>query len=73
MKQLKCDVFVAGAGMSGMCAAIAAARHGLSVILVNDRSVLGGNASSEIGVGISGSNHGSHNAAIYGKETKRKS
>ena len=69
MKQLRCDVFVAGAGMSGMCAAIAAARHGLSVILVNDRSVLGGNASSEIGVGISGSNHGSHNTAIYGKET----
>ena len=68
-KELCCDLLVAGAGMSGMCASIAAARKGLSVILINDRSVLGGNASSEIGVGISGSNHGTHNTAIYGKET----
>lgn len=43
---MKCDLVVAGAGIAGMCAAIAAARKGLSVVLINDRSVLGGNASS---------------------------
>lgn len=69
MKEYKCDLLVAGGGISGMCAAIAAARKGLSVVLVNDRSVLGGNASSEIGVNICGANHGRFNAAIYGKET----
>lgn len=42
------DICVIGAGLAGMCAAIAAARHGSKVILVNDRPVLGGNASSEI-------------------------
>lgn len=65
----KCDLLVAGGGIAGMCAAIAAARLGLSVILINDRSVLGGNASSEIGVGISGSSHHGLNPAIYAKET----
>lgn len=64
-----CDLLVAGGGIAGMCAAIAAARQGLSVILINDRSVLGGNASSEIGVGISGSSHHGLNPAIYAKET----
>ncbi len=50
MKQIqhRADICVIGAGLSGMCAAIAAARHGSSVILVNDRPVLGGNCSSEI-------------------------
>jgi len=37
-----------------MCAAIAAARHGAKVLLMQDRPVLGGNASSECRVGISG-------------------
>ena len=64
---MKCDLVVAGAGIAGMCAAIAAARKGLSVVLINDRSVLGGNASSEIGVGISGANHHGLNPAIYAK------
>lgn len=41
-KHLQSDLTVAGAGIAGICAAIAAAREGLSVILVNDRSVLGG-------------------------------
>ena len=45
---LSTDVVVAGGGLSGLCAAIAAARNGASVILVQDRSRLGGNASSEI-------------------------
>lgn len=45
---LNCDVLVAGGGMAGICAAIAAARNGAKVVLVQDRSRLGGNASSEI-------------------------
>ncbi len=45
---LKCDVLVAGGGLAGICAALSAARHGKRVVLVQDRSRLGGNASSEI-------------------------
>ncbi|MBM4049647.1 MAG: FAD-dependent oxidoreductase, partial [Planctomycetes bacterium] len=44
------DVLVAGGGVAGVCAAIAAARHGCKVALVQDRPVLGGNSSSEIRV-----------------------
>lgn len=42
------DLCVAGGGMAGVCAALAAARNGRRVVLIQDRSVLGGNASSEI-------------------------
>jgi len=54
MQSLSCDVLVVGGGISGCCAAIAAAREGASVILCQDRSVLGGNASSEIRMHIVG-------------------
>ena len=37
-----------------MCAAIAAARQGLRVALIQDRKVLGGNNSSEVRVGLGG-------------------
>lgn len=47
-------VVVVGGGLAGVCAAIAAARNGASVALVQDRPVLGGNASSEIRMHISG-------------------
>ena len=45
---------VAGGGVAGMCAAIAAARNGVRVALIQDRKVLGGNNSSEIRVGLGG-------------------
>lgn len=48
------DLVVVGGGMAGLCAAIAAARHGSRVALVHARPVLGGNASSEIRIHISG-------------------
>lgn len=48
------EVVVVGGGMAGVCAAIEAARDGAKVALVNSRPVLGGNASSEIRVHISG-------------------
>ena len=48
------DFVVAGGGVAGMCAAIAAARQGLHVALIQDRKVLGGNNSSEVRVGLGG-------------------
>ena len=48
------DVVVVGGGMAGICAAVAAARHGAKTVLVQDRPVLGGNASSEIRMWICG-------------------
>ena len=44
------DLVVVGGGYSGMGAAIAAARMGLKVALIQDRPVLGGNGSSEVRV-----------------------
>jgi len=52
--RLSADVVIVGGGMSGVCAAIAAARLGASVVLVQDRPVLGGNASSEVRMHIVG-------------------
>jgi len=48
------DICIIGGGMSGLCAAVAAARHGSKVLLMHDRPVLGGNASSEIRMWIRG-------------------
>ncbi|OGV71188.1 MAG: hypothetical protein A2269_03500, partial [Lentisphaerae bacterium RIFOXYA12_FULL_60_10] len=48
------DFCVVGGGMGGLCAALAAARHGIKVILMQDRPVLGGNASSECRMHICG-------------------
>lgn len=49
------DFVVCGGGISGMCAAISAARLGCKVALVQDRKVYGGNNSSEIRVALGGS------------------
>ena len=48
------DLCVVGGGLSGLCAAVAAARHGLKVALMHDRPMLGGNASSEIRMWVCG-------------------
>ncbi len=48
------DVVVIGGGMSGINAAIAASRSGARTAIVHARPVLGGNASSEIRMHISG-------------------
>lgn len=56
----KSDLCVVGGGLAGLCCAIAAARHGIKVVLVQDRSVLGGNSSSEIRMHVCGS-HGADN------------
>lgn len=48
------DVVVVGGGLAGGAAALVAARLGSHVALIQDRPVLGGNASVEIGVGVQG-------------------
>jgi hypothetical protein len=48
------DFCVVGGGLAGMCAALAAARRGARVALMQDRPVLGGNASSEIRMWVCG-------------------
>ena len=47
---LDAGFIVIGGGLTGVCSAITAARAGIKVILVQDRPVLGGNASSEVRV-----------------------
>lgn len=55
-KEAVYDLIVVGGGVSGVCAAIGAARAGLQVALVQNRSVFGGTASSEIRMHIVGAN-----------------
>jgi hypothetical protein len=59
-KEHQVELCVVGGGLAGMCAAIAAARNGVKTLLMHDRPVLGGNASSEIRVWICGA-HGANN------------
>ncbi|MCX6873325.1 MAG: FAD-dependent oxidoreductase [Verrucomicrobia bacterium] len=48
------DFVVTGGGIAGTCAALAAARLGVKVALIQDRPVLGGNNSSEVRVWLQG-------------------
>ena len=45
--KLDTDVLVAGGGLAGVLAALSAARRGAKVIICQDRSRFGGNASAE--------------------------
>ncbi len=51
------DFCVVGGGLAGLCAAVAAARHGVKTVLMHDRPMLGGNASSEVRMWVRGA-HG---------------
>ena len=55
------DIAVIGGGQAGVCAAIAVAQEGKKVVLVQDRPILGGNASSEAGVPSHGAEAMAHN------------
>ena len=59
-KQYEADLCVIGGGLSGLCCAVAAARKGIRVVLLQDRPVLGGNASEEIRMWVCGA-HGQDN------------
>ena len=54
LRRITADLVVVGGGMAGTCCAITAARLGLKVVLLQDRPVLGGNASSEVRLWILG-------------------
>ncbi|PQP90132.1 FAD-dependent oxidoreductase, partial [Paenibacillus sp. AR247] len=64
---IRSDVTVVGGGLAGVCAAIAAARLGSQVVLVNNRPVLGGNSSSEVRVWVCGAT--AHGINRYARET----
>ncbi len=59
------DLVVVGGGLPGLCTAIAAAREGAKVALIQDRPVFGGNCSSEIRVVP----HGTAHSNAWGQET----
>ena len=57
---LDTEFCIVGGGLSGMAAALSAARNGVKVVLVQDRPVLGGNCSSEVRMWVRGAK-GLHN------------
>ena len=63
IKKHEVDICVIGGGLSGCFAAIEAARGGARVLLMQDRPVLGGNASSEIRMWVRGAK------GIFDRET----
>ena len=62
-EKLNTQLCVIGGGLSGSFAALAAARRGAKVILIQDRPMLGGNASSEIRMWVRGAQ------GIYNRES----
>lgn len=66
-ENIQSDVTVVGGGLAGVCAAIAAARQGATVSLIQNRPVLGGNSSSEIRVWVCGAT--AHGVQMYARET----
>ena len=50
----KVSLCVIGGGLAGMCTAISAARQGISTMIMQERPVFGGNASSEIRMWVCG-------------------
>jgi len=67
------DVIVVGGGSAGCPSALAAARMGARTALIQNRPVLGGNCSSEAGVGLNGASSHQSNARETGiaEETGR--
>lgn len=63
------DLVIGGGGLAGVCAAISAAREGISVCLIQDRPVLGGNASSEVRLWALGATSHMGNNNRYARES----
>ena len=57
---ISAEFAVIGGGLAGLSAAVAAAREGIKTVLVHDRPVLGGNASSEIRMWVCGAHGENH-------------
>lgn len=64
---IESEITVVGGGLAGICAAVAAARSGKSVALVQNRPVLGGNSSSEVRVWVCGAT--AHGVQHFARET----
>ena len=62
------ELCVVGGGMAGVCAAVTAARQGVSVVLIHDRPVLGGNASSEVRLWVLGASAHNQNNNRWARE-----
>ncbi len=56
-RELSAEFVVVGGGLAGLCAAVAAARNGAKTVILQDRPMFGGNASSEIRMWVCGA-HG---------------
>jgi hypothetical protein len=68
VESLACDLAVIGGGLAGTCCATTAARAGIRVVLIQDRPVLGGNASSEIRMVVSGATASRGNNNRFARE-----
>lgn len=64
---VEADIVVVGGGLSGVSAAVAAARLGKRTVLINNRPVLGGNSSSEVRVWVCGAT--AHGNQRWARET----
>lgn len=53
-KKISAQLCVVGGGLAGIATAISAARNGVKVVLIQERPVLGGNASSEVRMWVCG-------------------
>ena len=62
---IETEVLVIGSGVSGVCAAIQAARAGCKTLLIEKDEVLGGNSGPNLGVHVSGA----HSYHPYASET----
>ncbi|MBQ8884943.1 MAG: FAD-dependent oxidoreductase [Clostridia bacterium] len=70
IEQKNYEFVVIGGGVSGISTAIAAARRGVKTALITNRPVLGGNASSEIGININGACYNAlYSPTVYARET----
>ena len=67
-RHLDADTVIVGGGLAGTCAAVTAARAGARVVLVQDRPVLGGNASSEVRLWALGASAQSSNNNRWARE-----
>ncbi len=68
IERVEADLAVVGGGLAGTCCAITAARAGIRVALIQDRPVLGGNASSEVRMVILGATASMSNNNRFARE-----
>ena len=68
IKKLKADLCVVGGGIAGVNVAITAARLGVKTVLIHERPMFGGNASSEIRMWVCGAQDYVYREAGFAEE-----